>query len=48
MITGDYLLDAEFVDRNAFIFDFKENPPKYEVGKLVHCDVILHTLILYV
>ena len=53
MITGESPLntahvakDAEFVDRDALILDFKENS-KYEVGKLMCCDVILHTLILY-
>ena len=53
MITGDSPLtivhvakDAEFIDRNALVLDLKENL-KYEVGKLMYCDVILHTLILY-
>ena len=53
MITGDSPLttvhvakDAEFADHDALILDLKENP-KYEVGKLMYCDMILHTLILY-
>ena len=53
MITGDSPLatvhvakDAEFIDRDALILDLKENP-KFEVGKFMYCDVILHTLILY-
>ena len=51
MITGDSLLtvrvakDTKNVDRDALILDLKEDL-KYEVGKLVYCDVILHTLIL--
>ena len=53
MITGDSPLttvhvakDSKSVDRDALILDLKENP-KYEVGKLMYCDMILHTLILY-
>ena len=53
MITGDSPFatahaakDAKFADRDTLILDLKENP-KYEVGKLMYCDVILHTLILY-
>ena len=53
MITGDNPLtavhvakDVEIVDRDALILDLKENP-KHEAGKLVYCDVILHTLILF-
>ena len=53
MITGDSPLtivhvakDAEFIDRDALVLDLKENL-KYEVGKLMYCDVILHTLSLY-
>ena len=49
MITGDSPLtivhvakDAEFIDRDALVLDLKENP-KYEVGKLMYYDVILHT-----
>ena len=34
--------DAEFIDRDALVLDLKENP-KYEVGKLMYYDVILHT-----
>ena len=53
MITGDNPLtavhvakDVEIVDRDALILDLKENP-KHEAGKLVYCDVTLHTLILF-
>ena len=53
MITSDSPLtivhvakDTEFINRDALVLDLKENP-KYKVGKLMYCDVILHTLILY-
>ena len=53
MITGDsplttvhFTKDAEILDRNALILDLKENT-KHEAGKLVYCDVTLHTLILF-
>ena len=52
MITVDNPLTAvhvakgvETADRNALILDLKENT-KHEAGKLVYCDVTLHTLIL--
>ena len=53
MITVDNLLiavyvakDVETIDCNALILDLKENT-KHEAGKLVYCDVTLHTLILF-
>ena len=38
--------DVEMFGRDALILDLKENP-KFEVGKFMYCDVILHTLILH-
>ena len=53
MITVDNPLTAvhvtkyvEIVDCNALILDLKENT-KHEAGKLVYCDVTLHTLFLF-
>ena len=51
MTTDSYLTtvhiakDVEMFDRDALILDLKENP-KHEAGKLIYCNVILHTLIL--
>ena len=46
-LTAVYVAkDVEIVDCNALTLDLKENI-KHEGGKLVYCDVILHTLIMY-